>query len=993
MLGVRTGNGVVRGSRGFLEIGVLGPVQVRTESHSGLERPAQRRLLSILVHDLGRAITTEVIIDRFWPETTPVNAKASIQTHVSALRKKLGREFIGTEGHGYRLDVADDQVDAHRFVMLADQARAAFSRGEHQESLDLTGKAVSLWRGNPYLELTYDTWARPEITRLEEARLNLLELRAEALLATGREAELIPDLEGLVTEHPLRERLWGHLMLARHRVGRHAEGLDTYRRLSEHLAKIGLEPGEELKQLEERILLHDSSLSPTRNNLPSELDSFVGRETEIRETKKLLADHRLVTLTGPGGSGKTRLAIRIARDLVESFPDGVRFVDLVPLHDPEVVASHVARSVGLRPEGDPVESLTQALATQQTLMILDNCEHLGIGPAQLIATLLRSTSGLKILATSRARLRVPGENVYSVPGMSTQFDSPDGDGDALRLFAERAGQVFPGFSLAGQASDVAAICRRLDGLPLAIELAAVQTSAFDVESLTRLLDNRFQILVSGASTGPERHENLAATIGWSFDLLNDLERAVFSRLAVFRDGFTLDAATQVCSDEELVPPDLFPAIVSRLVESSLVDHYRPDAGDRYRQLETVREFAAVRLDQIGETGRWRRRHAEYFASMRENVTIDMLIGADAGNLLRRFFLEEGNFRQALEWSIGAGEHRVALDTLVGFRIASRSAGNMESLRWAEQVADTAGDDLSDENRAALLYNLGELHGFTGRLDRGIELLTKSVDTYRALDDAGVGPSRTAEFTDAINSLCQLILWNGAAGERNEVYIEYQREMLDLARRRNEQAMVAIALGNLAHTGDPDRDPEEARRLFAEAEELASRIGAERPSYILAWQRAGFEFHQGNFLEAREYAAESQRLSESAQLDSRDRDARVFRLICGVAIGELDSMDDYRATISETLSSNGSPLHLHQELLVLVVGIEANRGNYERAAWGIGASRVIEESGHVLRWDLVPYVEELRNTVRHELGEERYAELEAEGSATTAEEIATYLLSL
>lgn len=983
----------MHGSRGILEIGVLGPVQVRAESQLDLKRPAQRRLLSMLVLELGRPITTEVIIDRFWPETAPVNAKASIQTHVSALRKNLGHGFICTEGHGYRLDVPGDQVDAHRFMMLSDQARTAFSQGEHELSLDLVEAATALWRGSPYQELSYDVWALPEITRLEEKRLDSLELRAAVLLAMGREGELIPDLEALVTEHPLRERLWEHLMLARHRVGRHAQAMDTYRRLSEHLAELGLEPGEELKQLEERVLLHDSSLSQTRNNLPPELDRFVGRETQIRETKKLLADNRLVTLTGPGGSGKTRLAVRIARDLVDSFPDGVRFVDLVPLHDPDVVASQVARSIGLQQEGDPVESLTQALATQRTLLILDNCEHLGDGPSRVIASLLGATTGLKILATSRARLRVPGENVYSVPGMSTQVDSPDEGGDALRLFAERAGQVIPGYSLVGQASDVAALCRRLDGLPLAIELAAAQATAFDVETLTRLLDNRFQILVSGASTGPERHQSLAATIGWSFGLLNDVEQTLFNRLAVFRDGFTLDAATQVCSDEGLVLPEAVPAIVSRLVGGSLVDHYQADTGDRYRQLETVREYAADRLAQTGETGEWRRRHAEYFSAMRKNVTIDMLIGKDARTLLARFFLEDGNFRQALEWSIGAGEYQLALEALLGFRIASSSTGYMESLKWAEQVADLAGDGLSDEDRAILLYILGEMYGFTGRLDRGIELLTESVNIYRALDDEGVDPSRTAEFTDAINSLCQLILWNGAAGERNEVYIEYQQEMLDLARRRNEQAMVAIALGNLAHNGDPDRDPEEARSQFTEAEELTRRIGAERPSYIIAWQRSGFEFHQGNYLEAREYAAESQRLGESAQIDSRDRDARVFRLICGVAMGELDPMDDYRATISETLSSNANPVHLHQELLVLVVGIEVARGSCERAAWGIAASRVMEESGHVLRWDLAPYFEDLQNTVQHALGEERYSEITAERAAITADDIAAFLLSV
>jgi predicted ATPase len=596
----QTGSG-----RFCLRFEVLGPVRVLGEAGIEVGRPSHRRLLSVFALAGGDRLSADALMDRFWPQSPPDTARAALQTHVAALRRLLGDDVIVTEAGGYRLNLADHALDVDVFTTLGVEAAEWSGDREWESGLQSVDGALALWRGEPYVELADDGFARPEITRLHEQRLALLELRAEALIGLDRAGEALPDLEAWVLQHPLRERLWEHLMTARYRLGRHAEALRAFREVSEHLAEIGVEPGERLRRLEEKVLFHDRSLMGTRHNLPLELDSFIGRDVERGDVAKLLGENRLVTLTGAGGSGKTRLAANVARAALDDYPDGVWLVELAALRDPDLIPTEVARVIGIKPRSaDVLQDLTEALVGDRCLIILDNCEHLSVGPARVAEALLRGVPELDILATSRAPLRVPGEATYDVPGLSLPSEaitvSDALDHAALVLFADRSSLGIPSFSLnEDNIEDVALICHRLDGMPLAIELAAARAKHIPLDVIADRLDSRFQLLTDGAATAPERHQTLEATIDWSYQLLTNQEQAVLRRLSVFRGGFDIDMAETVGSGEDIDRGEVV-AVLSSLAEESLVVPYEWRGGLRYRLLETVRAFTRARLEERGE---------------------------------------------------------------------------------------------------------------------------------------------------------------------------------------------------------------------------------------------------------------------------------------------------------------------------------------------------------------------------------------------------------
>ena len=643
-----------------LRIEVLGPVRVRAGREIGLSRSSHRRLLSILALDAPRRIATDVLIDRFWGEQPPATAKAVVQTYVSGLRKLLPADVIVTEGYGYRLDLTGHVLDADDFAALAADARQAVHARRWEHALDSAEAALAFWRGAPYGELRDDDFARGEIARIEELRLELEETRAEALLGLGQARDALPELERLVREHPLRERLWQHLMTARYRLGRHAEALEAYREAWKALAELGLEPSGSLRRLEQKILLHDQSVrqAETPNNLPVELTDFVGRDRELADVADLVTRHRLVTLTGVGGSGKTRLAAEVARTVLARFPDGCWLVELASVREAAHVAAEVAAAVGLRPQGEDIlAALFRALGEDTALVVLDNCEHLPEATAAVARALLEAGHELTILATSRQPLRVPGEVVYDVPPMSFPDDDHAveelGAFDAIELFDARARLARPSFALdPTTAADVARICRRLDGIPLAIELAAARVGSLRPATIADRLDNRFRLLTGGSSTGPERHQTLEAAFAWSFDLLERDERLLFPRLGVFRGGFTLEMAEDVCSGEGIERADVVP-LVSALVEKSLVSTYGDERRVRYRLLETVREYALARLEELGEPAALRARHLDWSVRFADDVNANVY-GAGRSALFQRLATESDNLQAALEWSLAEG---------------------------------------------------------------------------------------------------------------------------------------------------------------------------------------------------------------------------------------------------------------------------------------------------------------------------------------------------
>ena len=631
---------------------VLGPVRVERDSVELPLRPAHRRLLTILALAPDGALDVERLIDQMWGEEPPRTARAALQTHVSAVRRALGDDAVVFDGDGYRVNV---RVDATAYLSHAGEAHEAASQSEWRSCLEAIGRAEQLWRDVPYAEVRYDDFAQPAIAHLEGTRLSLLELRARARLALGLHDEAIPELEALVAEYPLQERLWEHLMHARYRSGRHAEALLAYQEVATHLAEIGVEPGEELRRLEQRIRRHDATLAIGRANLPVSLSSFIGRTEQIRAVTACLEDNRLVTLAGAGGSGKTRLAIEVARGLTSAFVDGVWFADLAATHDQAQVATEIARAVGLQPGRENVlGDLANATRLSDMLIVVDNCEHRRESAAVAAQRLLESSSDLRILATSREPLRVPGETVYEVPSMTfppglvadlraaTMFES-------VQLFTERAIQADGSFQLGSDnLSAVASICRRLDGMPLAIELAAARTGSMDVHQIAERLDDRFGLLTTGATTAPPRQQTLRATIDWSYRLLDETERTVLDRLSVFRGGFPLDAAEQVVSGG-MITPDQVVRIVSDLVDKSLIGTARLDDGIRHRLLETVRQYARARLDASGAADEVGLRHMAWCQALTADLWQRALGGGKAG-LAATLDTESDNLQVGLEFA-------------------------------------------------------------------------------------------------------------------------------------------------------------------------------------------------------------------------------------------------------------------------------------------------------------------------------------------------------
>ncbi len=647
-----------------MRFAVLGPLRVASRSEVALDRRSHRRLLSILLLEPGRALDTEVIIDRFWGEEPPETARAALQTYVSQLRRLLGDGVIVTSGSGYLLDLRGHHLDSQVFGALASAARTAMQAGAWQEVVNDADRALALWRGQPFVELQDDEFAIAEIARLDELHIELVETRAEALLTLGRTEDVLSDLERYVIEFPLRERLREHLMVARARLGRVSEALETYHDLRRTLEQMGLEPGPSLRELEERILREDPVLVPPRvhNNLPARLTTFIGRAAELDQLRDLLGRSRIVTLTGVGGSGKTRLAIELAQSVLDVHPDGVYLVRYGALSDPNLVATDAAEALGLRVERrTAAEVLTESLRHRRVLMVLDNCEHLIDACASLTDVLVQAGPGVSVLATSREPLRVDGEVVYTVPPLAippeeTPMTGEIGEFDAARLFIDRVSLVSRDFEPSPQSMEsIADICRRHDGLPLEIELAAAQVSALPLEAIRARLDDRFQLLTEGKRTSPVRQQTLHAAIDWSYQLLADDEAALFERLSVFAGGCTLEAAESVCTADGLDAPIV--ELLTRLVDKSLVVvEPAPSGAVRYRLLETLREFGRDRLGENAASVQ--SRHRDWFLALAEGA-ISHLDDTDQLAWLDRLHEDRDNLAAALDWSVANDDDAAA----------------------------------------------------------------------------------------------------------------------------------------------------------------------------------------------------------------------------------------------------------------------------------------------------------------------------------------------
>nr|WP_237418231.1 BTAD domain-containing putative transcriptional regulator [Actinomadura rayongensis] len=642
-----------------------------------------RALLALLALDAGRPVPVDALVDALWGEDVPAAAPNAVQSLVSRLRAAIGRDLVPSSPAGYRLAVPPEAVDAHEFETRVAAARRAGSAADRAAGLRA---ALDLWRGPALADARGRPAADARAARLEALRRAALEERLDADLALGGHAGLIPELAALVAADPLREPLRARLIRALYAAGRQADALAEYAALRRELAdELGVDPSPELADLHVAMLRRDPVLLAPPQETPDEppgnlrapLTSFVGRDRDLERVAGLLAAGRLVTLTGPGGAGKTRLALEAGARAAE-FPGGVWNVELAPVEDPGEVAPAALAALRLpgaglgpgvrgglpaRDAGDPLDRLVRALRGRRLLLVLDNCEHLLDAAARLADRVLAGCPDVRILTTSREPLGITGEALWPVGPLA----APPGPVDAaaaleypaVRLLAERAAAAAPGFAVTdANAADVLRICRALDGVPLAIELAAARLRALTPAQVADRLDDRFRLLRAGSRTALPRHRTLRAVVDWSFDLLAAPERALWRRLAVFHGGATLDAAEIVGAGAGLDRADVLD-VLTALVGKSLVTVDASGGAPRYGMLETIRAYGLDRLAESGEEAAVRRAHAAYFLDLAETAA-PRLHGADQLVWLARLTSEHDNLNAALRGAVAAGDARTAV---------------------------------------------------------------------------------------------------------------------------------------------------------------------------------------------------------------------------------------------------------------------------------------------------------------------------------------------
>ncbi|WP_406318906.1 winged helix-turn-helix domain-containing protein [Streptosporangium sp. NBC_01639] len=672
-----------------MRFGILGPLDVRSPTGEAISvgGPRPRALLVMLLLNADRVVGVEQLIDGQYGDDPPPGAANALQAQVSRLRRSLPAELVEFHGSGYRLAIDPDDVDAHRFERLAREGRRQLAAGLHPAAADLLREALGLWRGAALADLPF---GQAQAARLEELRLAAAEDLAEAELALPEGAS-VADLRRLAAAHPLRERLTGQLMRALYAAGRQAEALAVFEETRRLLAEeLGADPSPELAEVHLAVLRAERSATAPRR-LAAQLSSFVGREQELARIDGL-RDSRLITIIGPGGTGKTRLAIEAAgRGRHE-----VCFADLSPLRSGtspldsasspgsasstggaspfdgasspggasstggafpsggDQVPQAILDALGLRETGfqplrvpDPTERLVSALAGRELLLILDNCEHVVTAAATLARRLLGECPGLSVLATSREPLGITGETLVPLAPLDTPPpDSPPSAAlsyPAVRLFADRAAAVQQGFEVRrDNVETVTRICATLDGLPLAIELAAARLRTFTVEEIAaRLAEHgRFRLLSRGDRTAAARHRTLRAVVEWSWDLLTPAEQALARRFTVFAGSASLEAVEEVCGMDDAAE------LLADLVDKSLVE----TDGDRYRMLDTIGLFCAEKLDEAGERERLHGAHARYFLDLAQRAD-PHLRRAEQLRWLERLSAEHGNLMAALRRAV------------------------------------------------------------------------------------------------------------------------------------------------------------------------------------------------------------------------------------------------------------------------------------------------------------------------------------------------------
>jgi len=847
-----------------VEFRLLGPLEVLDEGGEpvalGGRRP--RAALALLLLSPNRAVSTERLIDAVWGEDPPANARSTLQVHVHALRKALGADRIVTRAPGYLARVEPGELDAERFEQLVDA-------GAYDE-------ALGLWRGPALADLAGEEFAQADAAQLDEARLAATEARITAELEAGRHATVTAELDALVAAHPHRERLRAQQMLALYRSGRQTDALAAYRDARTALDELGLEPSAELRALEQRMLRHDPELdvavpekgaSPFPSTLPPETTALIGRELEVAAVRALLgrAETRLVTLTGPGGTGKTRLAVAAAGDTAR-----VVFIDLSPVSDPELVLATAARAIGA-PESQgrsDLETLVDALGTERTLLVLDNFEQV-LDAASDVARLVAAAPLLQLIVTSRAPLRIAAERVYAVPPLPIP---QAGDvtaasierTPAVRLYAERASATDPRFAVTDEnAAAVARICRALDGLPLALELAAARARSLGPEGTAERLGERLSLLSRGARDLPERQRSLRATLDWSVQLLDDDARRVLGALGAFSGGASLEALEAVAGDVDVV------TALDDLLDAALVSRVLGAAVPRFGMLETVREYAVEVLAASGEERVVRDRHLAWLLSMvqGEGLYWHRLMDAE---WLDRVELEHDNIRAAFAHAEAVGDVEQELRLAVAMRYFWRVRGYTEEGRRRLERGVEISPRIDDvELRARTLGEAGVMSFVAGDQERSRALWLEALPLFEEVGNRREMGRAQLEIGASWHAEDQL--------ERALGHYEAARTAFTDIDDPNAMGVILANLGAVSHAlGDLDGAVEATTEALA----IAEAIGDEDGVAISVLNLATFDLEGGDLAAAAAHAATS--LECSVRLSYREVTAYGLGIVAAVA---------------------------------------------------------------------------------------------------------------
>jgi predicted ATPase/DNA-binding SARP family transcriptional activator len=927
-----------------VQVAILGPLEVHDDGGApvAVAGVRLRGLIARLALAGGQAVSTGALAEAVWDCALPADVANALQTLVSRARRALGgAAAVEQSAAGYRLALAPDDVDALRFERLVAEGDVA--------------QALALWRG-PALADAGD-FAEPFARRLEELRLDATVTFLTRELDAGRAAARAGELEALVAEHPLHEKLAGLLMRALAATGRQADALAAYEALRGRLAdELGIDPGPEARAVHLEVLRGEIAAAPApagraRTNLRAQLTSFVGRTDEVARVGKALQACRLITLVGSGGAGKTRLAAEVAavvRDsTLDEVADGIWFAELASVTDAADVPQAVLGAIGLResrllPDGtqritsrDARTRLLDGLADARALLILDNCEHLIDACAHLADALLAHSPQLRIVATSREPLGITGESLFVVP--------PLAEDPAVRLFTDRAAAVSPEFTLDGETRPlVIDIVRRLDGLPLAIELAAARLRTLPLAEISRRLTDRFRLLTGGSRTALPRHRTLRAVVEWSWDLLSPAERLLAERFSVFPAGATPAAVAVVCAGQEFVAGEA-DELLSSLVDKSLLQPLGD--GTRLRMLETIREYGAERLAARDEAGELRQRHAaHYSALMREAAPV--LLTRDQVRWLAPLRADRDNILAALHYWCETGDAENALRLAVALSVMALMLGNETDMsEWLGGALAVPGEVEEDLRAIA-----EALHVVTSAMDpaaggRGAVAYPGLIERLDAMDIeaypvAGMLRPVYAVFTKedervrryldqaraAGNVWLSATAWLMTAGlEENHGNFGEMRvpavEALDRFRALGERWGLSMALRTTGNIRVFDGDLDGADAAFTEASQLLTELGHVEDLSQVQLRLAEIAARRGDLAKARQLSAAARSAVESEGSFMDRGIAAAWWAAFEARWGDVDAARPYQAAAERYLTQFGPahPAHEHLEGMVAATG--------------------------------------------------------------------------